>query len=255
MSNGASVPARKAESSLAPPVDEEIGFQVIERLAVGRSLEEIGAIPGMPNKETFLVWVSQSPALAQAFTIAREVSAYALEEETLTMLRRLREETPSQARLRSTQMLAEHIRWAAEKRNPKVYAKQAAVNMTVTVQINTTLDMGGQTSTNTKEFPNIYELKAVHVNVEELSPVEEGERERVTRRERVERKDTIEKQAESRKRRRAAEKAYRNRKKVLTPKGQDGSNPQDGLRAEPSPAELHREQGEGGPVLEPDGGR
>lgn len=253
MNNGAQVPARKVESSLAPPVDEEIGFQVVERLAVGRSLEEIGAIPGMPSKETFLVWVSQSPALAQAFTVAREVSAYALEEEVLAFLREQRKNptTLTTNSLRATQMLAEHIRWAAEKRNPKVYAKQAAVSMTVPVQINTTLDMGGSTSVGTKEFPNIYELKAVHVEVEELSPIEEGERERVSRRERIERKDTIEKQAESRKKRRANERAYRQRKRTLTPKGEDrgispdGSDTQHGLRTEPSSAELHREQGEG----------
>lgn len=160
---------RRVESSLAPPVDEERGLQVIERVAVGRSLEQIAEVPGLPSKETFLIWLALSPALAQAYKAAQEVSAYALEDEVMAMLRKLRDEGATPARIRSTQMLAEHLRWAAEKRNPRVYAKQAQVTTQIPIQINTTLDMGeGGVGTGTKDFPNIYELKAAKVEVVSL---------------------------------------------------------------------------------------
>ncbi len=180
MNDGGQLPVRKVESSLAPPVDEEKGLQVIERVAVGRSLEQIAEVPGLPSKETFLIWLAMSPALATAYRHAQEVSAYAMEDEALDMLRRLRSSgtTPTQGLLRATQMLVEHLRWAAEKRNPAVYAKQAAQVATVPIQINTNLDLGDNGGTGTKEFPNIYELKAAHVDVVPLAEREPGETER-----------------------------------------------------------------------------
>lgn len=146
---------------------------MIERIAVGRTLDQIAEVPGMPSKEEFLIWLALSPALAQAYKDAKEISAYALEDEALRVLRQLREEAPTQARIRTTQMLVEHLRWTAEKTNPKVYAKQATVNTTVPIQINTNLEMGEAGGGGTKEFPNIYELKAVHT---EVVPIPEGER-------------------------------------------------------------------------------
>lgn len=170
------MPARVVESSLAPPVDEEIGLQVVERLAVGRSLEEIASVPGMPSKEVFLIWLAMSPLLAQAFKRAQEVSAFAMEDEVLYILRKQQREPTAvtQNSLRANQQLAEHLRWAVEKRNPAVYAKQAHVNTTVPIQINTTLDLGGNTGTGTAEFPNIYALKAAKVEVVDLEPEPEA---------------------------------------------------------------------------------
>lgn len=175
---------------------------MIERVAVGRTLDQIAEVPGMPSKEEFLIWLALSPALAQAFKAAQEISAYALEDEVLRILRNLREEAPTQARIRSTEMLAQHLRWTVEKRNPKVYAKQATVQTTVPIQINTNLEMGEATGGGTKEFPNIYELKAVHT---EVVPIPEDK---------VRSKDTPEKAAKKRAMEAARRARWRAKKKL-----------------------------------------
>lgn len=72
--------------------------------------------------------------------------------------------------MRATEALASQLRWSAEKRNPQVYAKQQAVNLSVPIQINTSLDMGGSSGTGTAEFPNIYAIEAQTVQYVDVTP-------------------------------------------------------------------------------------
>lgn len=214
--------ATVAESSIAPPVDHEIGLQVLERLAVGRSLAEIAEVPGMPSKETFLVWVMQSPALAQAYAKAREVSSYAMEDEALTLLRRMKEnEVMTAPKAKALDLLVQQLRWSAEKRNPLTYSRQNNVNLQIPVQINTNLDLGDhKAGGGTSEFPNIYELTAETVVPAEEVEVEEKVRERKAR---VEKKNTLEKAAERRAKRAATVKAWRAKQR----EAKGGRNTQD----------------------------
>src|SRR5690606_40975882 len=53
--------------------------------------------------------------------------------------------------------------------NPQVFSDKAQVNVTVPIQINTTLDMGDTGAQGTAQFPNIYEMRAT-VGVEVDTP-------------------------------------------------------------------------------------
>ena len=122
----------------------------------GATLREAGA------DSAFLLRVMQNPTLALAFKLSREVSAYALEEEAITRLRRAADDPKSlpHGAMTAISRLVEQLRWSSEKRHPSVYSAKAALNLTVPIQINTSLDMGDGGATSAPGFANIYELKA-----------------------------------------------------------------------------------------------
>lgn len=130
---------------------------VIEAIAQGKSLEEAGVSPA------FLLRVGNVPGLSVALKVARELSSYALEEEALGRLRAaVTAGTMTNTQLRALDLLVTQLRWSSIKRNPNVFSEKAAVNVTVPIQINTSLDLGaGEVGSGTKEFPNIYEATAV----------------------------------------------------------------------------------------------
>ena len=152
------------------PYDHSAALRTLEHVALGRTFDQIERIRGCPPWSVFSKWLAHSGELALAYERAREVSAYVLEDEAMTLLRRMNEAPGTTQALRSLEMLVAHIRWVAEKRNPRVYAAKSAVSVTVPIQINTTLDMG-HTGSGTSTHPNIYELKAENI-VEVTPPVE-----------------------------------------------------------------------------------
>jgi len=125
---------------------------VLEHLVQGKTLEEAGVDTG------FLLRVMKDPALGLVYARAREMSSYAMEEEALVRLRNAQGTKMPATELRALDLLVQQLRWSAIKRNPSVYSEKAAVNVTVPIQINTTLDMGDSAANATKEFPNIYEV-------------------------------------------------------------------------------------------------
>ncbi len=153
--------------TLDTPPDRRLGLAYCEALAFGRTLADIETDPGLPPRDLFLLWVMKDPELAAAFARAREMSSYTLEDEALHLLRLKTKDAKSMVELRAVDLLVQQIRWSAAKRNAQVFSEKAAVNVTVPIQINTSLDMGaGGASNSTKEFPNIYEIEAKHVREE-----------------------------------------------------------------------------------------
>jgi hypothetical protein len=154
----------------SPPVAQDITaaqFAVLEQVILGRTLAEAGAPPD------FLSQCMANPLLMQAMEFARKYSSYAMEEEALALLRALAKAPGTAQAVRAADLLATQLRWSAVKRNPSVYSEKAAVNVTVPIQINTTLDMGDAIAAATKDYPNIYELKAETVQTydrEQLPP-------------------------------------------------------------------------------------
>jgi hypothetical protein len=159
---------------LDSPIDQNAAFAVVEKVAFGFTLDEIERDPAYPPKQLFLLWAMKLPALAQAFSRAREISAYALEDEAITLLRAQMKAPGDQLKLKATGQFTDFVRWSAEKRNPAVYGRSTAVSLVVPIQINTSLDLGdgrASPSAGTAEFPNIYELKAETI-VEVPTPME-----------------------------------------------------------------------------------
>jgi hypothetical protein len=106
------------------------------------------------------------PELGMAVSRAREISAFVMEDEALDLTRAAVAEggAPSATALRALELLTKQLQWSATKRNPQVYSEKSAVQVTVPIQINTSLDMGHQDKRQgTAQFPNIYALQADNV--------------------------------------------------------------------------------------------
>lgn len=142
----------------------------LECVALGKSLFEIERDPGFPPAKTFIQWVMTYPDLARAYTVARELSGFMLEEEALFLAREVRRNPENTLALKAAEVLINHLKWAAGKRNPSVFSDKASVNVTVPIQINTTLDLGQAVSGATKDFPNIYEISA---ELDKVVPLED----------------------------------------------------------------------------------
>lgn len=258
--------ALRPSSAIDVPVDREAAFRVIEAISTGVDLVTLEGDPSMPTRGQFISWIMRDGELAHAFDLARKVSSYILEDEALAVLRsrRLAKDTTSLA-LRSDDLYVQQLRWSAVKRNPEVFSEKAAVNVTVPIQINTSLDMGETKMDATKQFPNIYELKAETVievdppkvadePVADPVPAKRGPMKRVlvprprageTVAERDMRLYAEEVAAENRtsQRKIAAKHArkWRAKEKKRGPRAEASGQ----LQSEPGAEELHREQGEG----------
>jgi hypothetical protein len=158
----------------SPPVKytPELALSVCERVADGETLTEICREDGLPNKATFNRWVIAYPEVGRAYAAARELSAYALEEDALVLARHLTEHPGSAQRVRAFDLLLNQLRWSASRRNPRVFSEKGTIQVTVPIQINTSLDMGGPGAEGTPEFPNIFDIKATVVT-EPDEPMEE----------------------------------------------------------------------------------
>lgn len=71
----------------------------------------------MPSWDTIIRWMQQHPSFQAQYAQARIVSAEALEAEALSAVRNA-DSTESAACAR---VLLDAVKWAAGKRNPKVY--------------------------------------------------------------------------------------------------------------------------------------
>lgn len=139
----------------------EIALGICERVAEGETLSAICAekTPGWPTRSTFQRWVIRYPEVARAYAAAREVSAYSLEEEALDTARELKDKKGrkgmSSTEIRALEVAMNQLRWSASRRNPKVFSERGAISVTVPIQINTSLDLGGEAG-----IADVYTLKA-----------------------------------------------------------------------------------------------
>jgi hypothetical protein len=162
-----------------PPVvySVELALAVCARIADGETLIAVCRDDGMPTKATFSRWVVAYPEVGRAYAAAREMSAYSLEEDALELGRHLITAPENSNKVRAFDILMNQLRWSAARRNPRVFSEKGAIQITVPVQINTTLDMATGAE-NTAEFPEIFSLdmQAVITTESETVPVESADR-------------------------------------------------------------------------------
>lgn len=120
----------------------ELVLAICERLAEGETMSEICATPGMPAASTVRRWALDKKPVWEALSTARGLKADSLFDEALDMARALREEPGNSQNVRAYDVVMSHLRWAAAKLNPQQYSDRSLVNVTVPIQINTTLDLG-----------------------------------------------------------------------------------------------------------------
>lgn len=151
----------------------DIALEMCEEIAQGRTLKAVcDSAERYPSRATFYKWVVNNPDLAAAFQAAREVSAHALEEEALGLAREIKaDKEASGTKVRAFEVAMNQFRWSATRRNPKVYSDRAAVNVTVPIQINSSLDLSEGTEPQTGNVENVYDVKATqYVPLDEALP-------------------------------------------------------------------------------------
>lgn len=119
----------------------ELGLLIAEYIANGVTLRKISQMDGMPSTTTVHRWLMLYPEFSTAYNAAREISAYNLEDEALDLARLIRSLPGDSPRVRAFDIAINQLRWSASRRNPRVYSDKAALNITVPIQINTTMDL------------------------------------------------------------------------------------------------------------------
>ncbi len=141
--------------------EPDLALQICEFIAEGDTLLSVCRRDGMPCRQTFHRWVVNYPELSRAYSAARELSAYSLEEEALELADIIRNEPGSSQRVRAFDISMNQLRWSAIRRNPQAFSEKAALHITVPIQINTGLDLGDTSAAGgTPDHPNIYEIEA-----------------------------------------------------------------------------------------------
>lgn len=128
--------------------DKKLALRLIEKVAEGETIakllikEDGSKRANLPSRRTFHYWLERDPELRALYAEARELSAYALEEEAIIEARELVRGNPSGDSVRATAELLKQLRWSAEKRNHTNFGSRPLVAPATTVQIFTTLDLG-----------------------------------------------------------------------------------------------------------------
>ncbi len=122
----------------------ELALTICEAVAEGKTLVEICKGTGMPHRASFARWVMLYKDVAISYQAARELSAQSLEEEALGLARSLSgPNSYTTVKVRALDIAMQQLRWSATRRDPSKYGQKAKETITVPIQINTTLDLGG----------------------------------------------------------------------------------------------------------------
>src|SRR3990172_526381 len=157
-----------------------MAVEMCERIADGFTLRELCAPGnGFVSYYTFRRWCLLQPELALAYREARTLSAINFEEESIDMAREIRTDPGSAQRVRAFDVAMNHLRWVAARRNPQLFSEKAAIKLTVPIQINTNLDLGGSLMDQTldKSGKSTYTLEATVMELEQdvdAKPLLEG---------------------------------------------------------------------------------
>ncbi len=158
------LPEMSVGNSRIVKYNEELALSICERIAKGETLKHICLDTHMPSTTTVQRWVINYPKFGDAYNAARELSAYALEDDALDAARLIRTQHDSNsAKVRAFDIAIQQFRWSAARRNPRVYSERSAVLITVPIQINTSLNLeaDGKVDPTTSNDPNaIYTIEA-----------------------------------------------------------------------------------------------
>lgn len=119
----------------------------MEGIASGKTLTALLKEDGMPPRTTFYRWLTIYPELNKTYEAARELSAQSFEEEALDMARTLKGPNEfSGTKVKMYEVAMAQLRWSAARRDPKRYGQRQEASLIVPIQINTTMDIGGNGS-------------------------------------------------------------------------------------------------------------
>jgi hypothetical protein len=105
----------------------ELADQVIAPFAAGKTIREVESTPLMPSWRTIQRWLRDNPDFCAQYARARAESAERLEHEALDAARSAR----TFQQIQAARLLADTIKWAAAKRNPRVYGERIDATLLV----------------------------------------------------------------------------------------------------------------------------
>ena len=154
----------------------ELALKICEKVADGGTLLDICKGIGMPHRTSFHRWVMLYKDVAISYQAARELSAQSLEDEALGLARELSGQNNfTTVKVRAIDISLQQLRWSATRRDPSKYGQKAKETITVPIQINTTLNLGGDN----RDSQGIYTITAEVVSptgTDVLTPPQDPDR-------------------------------------------------------------------------------
>lgn len=160
------LPREMLGTRYATAYEPYLALEIVERVAQGELLKDIcHRHSKMPHQQTFLKWAARVPELGQAYRAARELSAFAMEEEALQTARKTNKSPGTAQQIRAAELLINQLRWSASRRDPGSYGDKQQTQVTVPITIATSLDLGEGKQSAGADMPDIYtiDLKAIEV--------------------------------------------------------------------------------------------
>ncbi len=111
-----------------PKFDPAIGLNICWAIACGRSLREIVAEHGLPDRAVVYGWVLDEPDFATAYARAREIAAQGIADELRELSRTANAENAQAVRL-----MVDTDKWVLSKMLPRLYGDKLQVDGTITV--------------------------------------------------------------------------------------------------------------------------
>lgn len=132
---------------------------ICEQIAEGRTLSDVCAAEGMPDRKTFRRWMVREPELRKAYEAARELQSHSLFDTALDIVTRLKDEDLENSKVNALRVALEQLRWSAAKLNPAQYGEKQNPAGVLNVQIVTSLDLGKGQQLGPAPGENLYTLK------------------------------------------------------------------------------------------------
>lgn len=139
----------------------DVALLICELIAEGKTLTEIVKRDDTPSRATVYRWLTAFPEFHDAFERAKQISAQSFEEEALDMARVLKDKNDfTGTKVQAFNIAMQQLRWSASRRDAQRYGQKQALNVTVPVQINTSLNLGQDGKPATETQTSIYTLEA-----------------------------------------------------------------------------------------------
>jgi hypothetical protein len=136
-----------SKSHVMQAYQKDIAIRFLDLVSEGKTLVEIAAEPNMPTRQTLYRWLAIYKEFNQAYKAAKQMSAVAFEDKALAIAKHI-EDNPELTGTRITGLKEAMVqyRWSAARRDPAQYGGATpTTQVTVPVQINTTLDLASDT--------------------------------------------------------------------------------------------------------------
>jgi hypothetical protein len=104
------------------PFNPVTANHVCNLITEGKTISQIGLMPGFPPKNTILHWARKYPEFREELKVAREMRAEHFHDEIIKLTDEVKENTAKSARVKF-----DALKWAAGVNDPNVYGPQTKI--------------------------------------------------------------------------------------------------------------------------------